>query len=202
VKHYGLDADARISLYRPASQAAARTMFVAVRTDRAPETLAGAVRGVVRELDPDLPVTDVATMEARVDRSLARREFAMLLLAIFASLALVLATIGIYGVMAYLVTQGARELGIRLALGATPGAIVSLVLRHGMAVALAGVAAGLTGAFALTRLLASLLFGVAPTDALTYACIATLLGLVTLAACYVPARRAARLDPMRTLRSE
>ena len=117
-------------------------------------------------------------------------------------LGLTLATIGVYGVMAYQVTQGRRERGIRLALGATPGRIVGRVLRQGVLVAGAGVAAGLAGAFFLSRLLEGLLYGVAPTDTLTFVAIGTLLGLVALAACYIPARRAGRIDPMRTLRME
>jgi ABC-type antimicrobial peptide transport system permease subunit len=202
VKHYGLDADARISVYRPYTQSGARTMFVALRTTVPPESLVAAVRGAIGDLDPDLPVASVMTMTGRLDRSLAQREFAMLLFATFSALALVLATIGVYGVMSYLVTQGRRELGIRLALGATPWAVIRLVLGQGLVVALAGVSIGLVAALALTRLFGSLLFGVAPTDPVTFAGVAGLLLAVALVACYIPARRAGRIDPMRTLRSE
>jgi ABC-type antimicrobial peptide transport system permease subunit len=126
----------------------------------------------------------------------------MLLLGVFAGLALALATVGIYGVMAYVVAQGRRELGIRLALGSTPGSVVRLVLLHGLAITLVGLAAGLASALLLTRLLANLLFGVAATDPVTFVAVAGLLGLVALAACYVPARRAGLIDPMRVLRDE
>ena len=144
----------------------------------------------------------VRTMAERVDESLARRRFSMLLLTLFAGLALGLASIGIYGVLAYLVSQGTREIGIRLALGATPRRILVLIVRHGMSVALAGVALGVAGAFVLTRFMRTLLFGVTASDPLTFAAIAGLLTLVALFASYLPARRAARIDPMMSLRSE
>ena len=142
------------------------------------------------------------TIGQRLDESLAQRRFSMLLLTLFAVLALGLAAIGIYGVMAYLVNQGTRELGIRLALGATPGGILLMVVQHGMLVALVGVAIGLVGAFTLTRLMRSLLFGVEATDPLTFAAIALLLTIIALVASYVPARRAARIDPIVSLRAE
>jgi ABC-type antimicrobial peptide transport system permease subunit len=141
-------------------------------------------------------------MEQRVGESLARRRFSMLLLAVFASIALVLATIGIYGVMAYLVNQGTRELGIRIALGASPRNILNLVFRQGMALAFAGVTLGLTASFLLTQLIRSLLFGVRATDPITFAGISFLLAIITLLACYIPAQRAARIDPLISLRCE
>jgi ABC-type antimicrobial peptide transport system permease subunit len=144
----------------------------------------------------------VRTMDQRVDESLARRRFSMLLLGLFAAVALVLATLGIYGVMAYLVNQGTRELGIRIALGATPRNILNLVVRQGMALALAGVTIGLAAAFLLTRLIRSLLFGVQASDPITFAGIALLLASITLLACYVPARRAAHIDPLISLRCD
>jgi ABC-type antimicrobial peptide transport system permease subunit len=142
------------------------------------------------------------TMTQRVDESLARRRFSMTLLSAFATLALLLAAVGIYGVMSYLVRQGAREMGIRIALGATPRAIVGLVIRQGLVVTAAGLAIGLAGAWALTRLMRSLLFEVAATDPATFASIALLLGATAVAACYLPARRAARIDPLVSLRAE
>jgi ABC-type antimicrobial peptide transport system permease subunit len=141
-------------------------------------------------------------MEQRVNESLARRRFSMMLLGVFASVALALATIGIYGVMAYLVNQGTRELGIRIALGASPRNILSLVVRQGMVLAFFGVAIGLAAAFLLVRLIRSLLFGVEVTDPITFAGISLLLAMITLLACYIPARRAARIDPMISLRCD
>ena len=141
-------------------------------------------------------------MEQRVDESLARRRFSMLLLGVFAGVALVLATIGIYGVMAYLVNQGTRELGIRLALGASQRNILSLVVRQGMVLAISGVTIGLAAAFLLTRLIRSLLFGVEATDPVTFVGIAFLLAMIALVASYIPAQRAARIDPLISLRCE
>jgi len=141
-------------------------------------------------------------MENRVDDSLARRRFSTMLLAIFAGVALALAAIGIYGVIAYMVNQGTREIGIRMALGATQRGILSLVVRQGMTLAAFGAALGLIGAFALTRLLGSLLFGVKATDPLTFFGISIVLVAIALLASYIPARRAARIDPMISLRCE
>jgi putative ABC transport system permease protein len=177
-------------------------MNVVLRSNVAPAALTSAVKKEIHEVDPDLPVYNVRTMDDRVQESLARRRFSMVMLGLFAFLALALATIGIYGVMAYLVTQGTRELGIRLALGATPADISRLVVRQGMALAIAGVALGLAGAFALTRLIRSLLFGVQPSDPVTYVAIAALLAVIALVASYIPARRAAHIDPMVSLRWE
>ena len=141
-------------------------------------------------------------MQQRVQESLARRRFSMLMLGLFAVLAPMLATVGIYGVMSYLVTQRAREIGIRLALGATPRGILGLVVRQGMRLTLAGVGIGLLGAFAITRLMSSLLFGVGTMDPFTFGAIAMLLSAVALVAIYVPAQRAAGIDPMISLRCE
>ena len=156
----------------------------------------------IRALDPDMPLYNVRTMTNRVDESLARRRFSMLLLTLFACVALGLAAIGVYGVIAYLVSQGTREVGIRMALGATPKEILMLVVRQGMTVAFVGVIAGLVGAFLATRFMTSLLFGVSATDPMTFLGIAVVLCLTALLASYVPARRAARIDPMVSLRSE
>ena len=144
----------------------------------------------------------VRTMEQRVNESLARQRFSMMLLGVFASVALVLATIGIYGVMAYLVNQGTRELGIRIALGASPGNILRLVVRQGMVLAFSGVAIGLVAAFLLVRLMRSMLFGVEVTDPITFTGISLLLAIIALLACYIPAQRAARIDPMISLRCD
>lgn len=202
IKQDRLDADSRIALYHPHTQYPARAMNVTVRSQGDPASLGPSVVREVRALDPDLPVYGLRTMADRVFHSLARRRFSMLLLSLFAALALVLGILGTYGVMSYQVSQGTRELGIRLALGATPGRVLASVLRQGLSLALAGVAAGLAGAFALTRLMQALLFGVGATDPLTFVAVPGLLVLAALAAAWIPARRAAAVDPALSLRSE
>ena len=203
VKQYTLDSDSRIALYLPQSQHTGRAMNVVLRSDGTdPATLTPAVKRELHALDRDLPMYGVRTMQQRIEESLARRRFSTLMLGLFALLALVLATIGIYGVMSYLVSQGTREIGIRMALGATRRGILGLVVRQGMALALAGVGIGLLGAFLIMRLMNSLLFGVRATDPLTFIVIALLLSAVALVASYVPAQRATRVDPMISLRCE
>ena len=202
IKQDALDSESRMAMYHPHTQAPSRAMNVVVRSGADPASLTAAATKEIRALDPDLPIYNVRTMGDRVDESLAKRRFAMLLLALFAALALGLATIGIYGVIAYLVNQGTREVGIRMALGATPAEIVLMIVRQGLAVALVGVGLGLAGAFVATRFMRSLLFGVHVYDPLTFAGIAALLVMVAAVAAYVPARRAARIDPMVSLRSE
>jgi predicted permease len=202
VKQDGLDADSRIAYYRFQGQTPSRAMNVVVRSASNLSDLPGAVTNQIRALDPDLPIYKMRTMAERVDASLAERRFSMLLLTLFALLALGLAAIGIYGVMAYLVSQGTRELGIRLALGAAPRDLLLLVVSQGMAVAVAGVVLGLAGALVLTRFMGALLFGVHASDPATFAAIAGTLALVAFVACFVPARRAARVDPVVSLRTE
>lgn len=203
VKQYTLDSDSRIALYLPQSQHVGREMNVVLRsagTD--PAMLTSAVKGELHQLDSNLPMHGVRTMQQVVQESLGRRRFSMLMLGLFAALALMLATVGIYGVMSYLVTQRAREIGIRMALGATQSGILGLVVRQGMRLTLAGVGIGLLGALAITRLMSSLLFGVGTMDPLTFGAIALLLSAVALVAIYVPAQRAAGIDPMISLRCE
>jgi predicted permease len=202
VKQYGLDSDGRMALYLPQTQSGSRALYVAVKSTREPASLAAAIRQQVRALDPDLPVYRVRPMHAWLFQSLARQRFAMTLLTAFAGLALALAALGTYGVMAYLVAQGTREIGIRIALGATPRTVTALVLRGGLALGAAGVSLGLLLALALTRFVGSLLFGVAGTDPLTFLAGAVLLGASALLASYLPARRAARVDPMLSLRAD
>ena len=202
VKQYTLDSDSRIAFYLPHTQYPTRAMNVVLRSSTEPSALAAAVKQQIHELDSDLPLYNVLTMQRRVDESLARRRFTMLLLGVFAGIALALATIGIYGVMAYLVSQGTREIGIRMAMGATQESILGLIVGKGMALALCGAAVGVLGALALTRLLRSLLFGVGATDGLTFSTIPVLLILIALVASYIPARRAARVDPAASLRHE
>nr|MBP8275132.1 FtsX-like permease family protein [Acidobacteriota bacterium] len=202
VKQYGLDADARIALYRPHTQSPSRALFVTVRTSGDVSTLSTSVAGAIREFDRDLPLYHVQSMARRVDESLARQHFATTLLTIFASLALALAAIGIYGVMAYLVTQGTREIGIRVALGATPLGILGLVLAQGAIVAAAGLGAGLVGAFTLARVMESQLFGVTARDPITFVGVGIVLAVVALVAVVIPAGRAAKTDPIQALRAE
>jgi predicted permease len=200
VKQDTLDTDSRMAIYLAQTQTTPRGINLVLRTEGDPSAVAGAVRAAIHDMDPDLPVYDVRTMSQRIGESLARRRFSMLLLTVFAVLASGLAALGIYGVVAFLVAQGTQEMGIRMALGATPAAIGLLVLRHGLLIAAGGTVLGVSGALALTRLMRSLLFGIGPSDLLTYVVVALLVAGTALAACYVPARRAARLDPMRALR--
>jgi predicted permease len=202
IKQYTLEGDSRIAMYFPHTQFPWRSMNVVLRSAGDPGALATTVANELRAIDPDLPLYRVMSMTTRVEESLARRRFSMLLLTLFAGLALGLAAIGIYGVMSSVVSQGTRELGIRLALGATPEGIVRLIVGHGMLVALVGLGVGVGVAFVGARAMEALLFGVAPRDPLTFALIPLLLALVALAACYTPARRAARIDPVVSLRSE
>jgi predicted permease len=202
VKQYTLDGDSRIAMYLADTQYPRRAMNVVLRSAADPAALSGAARDLLRRFDPDLPIYNVRTMEDRIAESLARRRFAMQLLALFAVVAVGLAAVGIYGVMAYLVSQGTRELGIRLALGATPAMVMSLVVRHTAVMTAVGAIVGLAVAFALTRYMASLLFEISPADPATFVAIAMLLTLVALGAAFVPARRASRIDPVEALRAE
>jgi putative ABC transport system permease protein len=202
VKSDGFDKPDQPHLYFPIFQNPAYAMAIYLRTDVAPSTVTQALREQVRAVDRDLPVFGERTMTQVAAESVSRRKFAMQLVGLFGVLALLLAGVGIYGVIAYSVTQRTREIGIRVALGASRNAILRWVLKQGMILTVAGVAVGLVGALALTRLLRSLLFGIGPTDVLTYGVLATLLTVVALIACYVPARRATKVDPLVALRYE
>ena len=202
VRQDRLDADTDKSVYLPHPQIPVNGLSLVVRATAKPESLAGAVRATVREIDPDLPVTKVMTMEEVVSESVWQPRLYSILFGVFAMLALVLATVGIYGVMSYTVSTRTREFGLRMALGARSGHLLRLILGQGMRLAFIGVAAGLLVAFALTRLLKNLLFGVTATDPLTFGLITGLLTLVALAACWLPARRATRVDPLVALRHE
>ena len=202
VKQYTLDADSRIAFYLPQTQYVTRAMNVAMRSSSNPVALAAAVKQQISELNPDLPLYNVSTMQERFDRSLARRRFTMLVLGTFAAISLGLAMIGIYGLIAYLVGQGTREVGIRLALGATPANIMTLIVRGGMTLAFWGVGIGIGGALIVSRLMRSLLFGIGVTDVVTFVAVPTVLACIAFFASYIPARRASRIDPSTSLRCE
>jgi ABC-type antimicrobial peptide transport system permease subunit len=213
VKFWGLDADdqakIRDQIYFPISQVpdkfateGALGLTLVVRTVPDPLSVVSAVRAQVAGPTQDQPIYAVRTLEQIMSGSLAERRFTMLVLIVFAAAALLLAAIGIYGVMSYAVNRRAHELGVRVALGASRREIAGMVLREGMHLAGIGVAGGLAAALGLTRLLASLLYGVRPADPATLAAVALLLGAITLLACYIPARRATAVDPVVALRSE
>jgi putative ABC transport system permease protein len=173
-----------------------------LRTSVAADGIMGPVRGAISALDSREVVYDLQLMDEIISASLAQRRFSMFLLTVFAAIALLLATVGIYGVISYLSGQRTHEIGIRVALGAQPRDILRIVLGQGGRMALLGIGVGVVVSFALTRLLANLLFGVSTTDPLTFAAVASLLLAVTIAACCIPARRAIRVDPMVALRYE
>jgi predicted permease len=202
VKQYALDTDSRVALYRPHPQTPGNAMYVAIRTTADPASMVAAVTREVRAMEPNAPIFDVKTMQQWLSESLARRRFAMLMLGLFAAVAMLLAAVGIYGVMSYTVAQRTREIGIRVALGARTNDVLRLVVRQGMTLTGIGVGIGLVVAIAATRLMASLLFGVRATDPITFVAIALLLAGVALLACLLPARRATRVDPMIALRHE
>jgi putative ABC transport system permease protein len=202
IRHAGLNQAPYAQVYAPLAQAPRRWMVVVLRTDRDPASLAPAARAALASLDPDLALSEVMTMEQRIADSTARPRINTVVLGSFAIAALLLAAIGIYGVISYGVAQRTRELGIRLALGAASGSVLTLVLRQGMAPVAAGIATGVVAAWAGTRLLRSLLFEVGTTDVATFAAVTLFLAGTALAACYFPARRAARSDPMSALRAD
>jgi predicted permease len=205
-KNAGLDRPAGTEVYLPyqqAEEAGSTDMYVVIRGQGGnPRSLAGAVREQLNELDSSLPLADVRMMDDVLERAQARPRFLTLLLSLFSVVALAIATVGIYGVVAYSVARRTKEFGLRMVLGAQGGDVLGLVMKQGASMVVIGLVAGLVTALALTRLMASLLFGVAPTDAATFASVTVLLAVVALAACYVPARRATRVDPIQTLRYE
>jgi putative ABC transport system permease protein len=202
VRHDGLDRDATMQMYEPQAQRPWNEMSFVVRTASPPAGLAPAVREALRGVDRDQPVSSAVTVDEIVARSTAQRRFSLLLLTMFASIALVLTAIGLYGVVSYFVSLRTREIGVRLALGATRREILGLVLRQGMTLTALGVGAGLLGALAMTRLLTGLLFGISATDPLTFAATAAMVVAVTLCATAFPAWRAARVNPGLALRCE
>ena len=202
VKHRSLEEKPSFYVYWPVSQDVQSSMYLVVRTAANPETMTAAIRDQVSALDSELPLFEVSTMQQALSRSLRVRQLTNILLTGFAATALILASMGIYGVMSLNVGNRVNEFGIRMALGAQPGSVLRLVVGNGMRLALTGVAFGLGGAFWLTRLLDTMLYKVKPTDPLIFAGVALTLTLAALAACYVPGRRATRIDPMVALRCE
>jgi putative ABC transport system permease protein len=201
-RHIGPDAESRAQTYFSHLQSPGNQMSLIVRTVANPLNLTSAVRAEVRAIDAAQPVYDVQTLEQLVSQSIAPRRFAMLLLGAFAIVALALGAIGIYGVISYAVSKRTHEMGIRMALGARGHDVLGLVVRQGMKLTLIGIAAGLAGALAVTRVLQSLLFEVKPFDPLIFLWVTLTLTAVALLACWLPARRAAKVDPMEALRYE
>jgi putative ABC transport system permease protein len=202
--HEGLDGQRRVQMYRPLAQVTGVPFLqIAARTaGDDPLSVLPSVRAAVRAVDDQLPIAAVNTMAAMIDTTTGPRRFAMVLLGSFAALAVALASIGLYGVMSYTVTQRTQELGVRIALGARTADVLRLVLSDGMKLVALGAVIGLAAAFGVTRLMQNMLFETAPTDAVTFATIPLLLLAIALLASYLPARRAARVDPIAALRDE
>jgi len=202
VRTRSLESEPAAVIYRSVWQTSNLNLTLVVRTDGAPAVLAEGIRREVHAVDPTEPVYGVRTMDDVVAAALAQRRFTMLLLALFAATALLLSAIGIYGVTAYFVNQRTQEIGIRVALGAAPRDVIRLVLGQGVRLAACGVAAGLIGALGITRSIDRLLYGISARDPLTFVTLAAVLTAIALLACYVPARRATRVDPIVALRYE
>jgi putative ABC transport system permease protein len=202
VRETSLEREPNPAIYWPHSREAYQFMNLVVRTSFEPTQIAATLQKEIRALDPDQPVADVRTLDAVVGKSIARPRFNTLLLTIFAGVALVLASVGLYGVMNYSATQRTRELGIRMALGATQADIMRLVVGNGMALTLAGIVLGVVASWALTRIMANLLFGVTATDLPTFISVSALLAAVAFIANYIPARKATRVNPVVALRYE
>lgn len=205
LRQMGLDQPVKAEMYFPYQQAK-EVWFtprdLAIRVSGNPMSIVSSVREAVRAVDPNQPVSNIATMDELLSEETAQRRIGMILLVSFAALALLLAALGIYGVQAYFVVQHTNELGVRLALGATPANIVGLILKKGMSLTLLGVAVGMVASFVLTRLMTSLLFGINPVDPITFASVTVLLVTVSFMACWIPARRAAKTDPLEAIRYE
>src|SRR6185503_8327314 len=202
VNHTGLDAEPDFATYEPHAKRPWSEMTLLVRTVGDPQSLAAPVQRELKNAESEILIEDVVTMNRRLDLSVAPQRLNVVLLATFAFIALVIAAVGIYGIMAHSVAQRTQEIGLRMALGAQVRDVLQMVLRSGMMLALIGIGIGLVGAFFLTRLMRTLLFGVTPTDALTFASVAVILFVVALLACYIPATRAAKVDPLIALRYE
>jgi putative ABC transport system permease protein len=201
-KLYGLANPARLEVYVPFRQSVSSDMNLIVKSAADPAALTSAIRGAIASIDKDQPIFAIATMQELVNSSVSTRRITLILLGLFSALALVLAAIGIYGVISYSVAQRTHEIGIRMALGADGGGVLRMILAQGVKIAGAGVVIGLGASFGLTRLMTKLLFSVSAADPLTFAAVAIVLVLVAMLACYIPARRALRVDPIIALRYE
>jgi len=197
IRQSGLDALPRAEMYLPAAQVPDPTGWLAIRTAGDPSKLAAAVRRELRAVDRDLPITGISTMEEILDREVFDRRVQMLLLAVFAGVAVLLASVGIYGVLAYMVAQRTHEIGIRMALGARPCDVLLTVAGQGVALSGIGILVGAAGALSVTRVLSKLLFEVSAADPATFVSVAALLLVVASLAAYLPARRATKVDPIR-----
>lgn len=202
VKWHHLSADRGTGLYIPLLQSQIGEARAIVHTSANSGVLAASLRGVVHSIDEHTPVSNVGNVEQFISDSVAEPRFSMMLLGLFAIITLALGAIGVYGVTTYAVSQRTREIGLRMAMGAQPGEVLRMILRQGLGLALAGGILGIAGAFATTRVLSTMLFGVSATDPLTFASVTLVLMITALAASYLPARRAARVDPMVALRHE
>ncbi len=202
VKRAGLDSSPGAICYWPHAELPLNSMMLGVRVESDPMALVGSVRGIVAQIDKDLPIFEVETLEHWMGDSVARQRFSALLVGLFAGIAFVLAAVGVYGVIAYAVSQRTREFGVRMALGAEAGDVAWLVLKSGLQIAAIGISLGLLGGLGISQFLRGLLFHVSPYDPVTFVCVAAALGSVTLVACWVPARRATKVDPMVALRQE
>jgi putative ABC transport system permease protein len=201
-KMYGLANAARLEVYLPFRQAASNGMVLLVKSGQEATALVSAIRGIVASIDREQPIFRVATMQEVVNASVSTRRITLILLGLFSGLALVLAGIGIYGVISYSVAQRSREIGIRMALGAQRGDVMRLVLAQGGKISLAGIAIGSAASAGLTWWMAKLLYSVSALDPATFAAVALVLAVIAMVASYIPARRALRVDPLVALRNE
>jgi putative ABC transport system permease protein len=202
VKFEGVTVETPMQVYLPLTQESSRSLAIVVRTPAEPAAITSSVQTVVHQLDKDLPIYAVRTMDQLLDTSMARERMSMSIFVVFAVVALTLASVGLYGVVAHGVTERTHEIGVRMALGAEPRHVRGLVVRQGLSMALAGTVLGIAGAMAVSRSVQGLLFGVTATDPITFGTVAAMLLGVALVACYIPSWRATRVDPTMALRAE
>jgi ABC-type antimicrobial peptide transport system permease subunit len=203
VHHSSLETPAPPEMYQPLWQTDfGGGAFIAIRSSFSPDTIAPTIQAALRTIDPNLVFSGLQTMGELVSQSTARRRFQTTLLSAFSGMAMLLGMVGVYGLLAYSVKQRTAEIGLRIALGASRGRVLGMILRQGVQLTIAGLMLGLAGALALTRILTSFLYGVSALDPVTFVAVPLLLLLATIMACFIPARRASNLDPMRTLRYE